>query len=93
MAGAFLPPAIMSEDMKKLLLICSVLTLVPLAGCAYHRYPYRDYYGDGYYGRYDRDGYYGRYDNRYGYRDSYRRDYRDRYYDRDDYRYDRDDYR
>jgi hypothetical protein len=76
--------------MKKLMLICTILTLVPLlAGCAYRHYPYRDgyysgrydggYYGDRYYGR-DRDGYYGDRD-RYRYRDdrdrtgNYDRDY------------------
>ena len=76
--------------MKKLILICSVAALVPLAGCVYRPYPYhgyyygdRDYGGSYGYGRYDRD-----YRDRYGdrYRDSDGRDYRNRYgyYDRDD---------
>ncbi len=76
----------MGACMKKLLLICSILTLVPLlAGCVYHR-PY-GYYGSGYYGDRYRDGYYSRdyrrdYDNRY-YGDRYRDYNRDRYYDYD----------
>ena len=61
--------------MKKLLLICSLLIVVPmLTGCAYHR-PYGGYYGDRYYG----DGYYGR-DYR---RDNDDRTYGDRYRDND----------
>ena len=69
--------------MKRLILLASIMALIPLAGCVYHPYGYRDgYYGGRYY-----DGYYGR-DYRYRDRDSDRRSYRDRdrYYDRDDYR-------
>ena len=76
--------------MKKVMLICTILTLVPLlAGCAYRAYPYRDgyygsrydgYYGDRYYGRQYRDGYYS---DRYRYQDRDGDGYRDRYYDRD----------
>jgi len=72
--------------MKKLILICAVLSSVALAGCVYRPYGYRDGYYRGYYG------------NSYGYRDGYYRDgyysdrnrYRDRRYDRDR-DYDRDD--
>ena len=69
--------------MKKLLLISTILSLVPLvAGCVYRPYPYRDgYYRDRYYDGYYGDRYYGR-DYRDGYR--YRNYDRDRYYDRDD---------
>lgn len=76
--------------MKRLMLICTVLSAVVLAGCAYRPYGYRDGYYSGYYGNYYGDRYYNDryYNDRY-----YRRSYRDRYYgDRDRYRdYDRDD--
>jgi len=82
--------------MKKLILMCSLVALVPLAGCVYRPYPYNGYYGDRYYGGYGDyygDRYYGgsygsdrygRYGNRDRYRDSDGRDYRNRYgYDDD----------
>jgi hypothetical protein len=78
--------------MKKLILICVAVAMMPLAGCVYRPYPYGSYYGDRgyggygdrYYGGYNRDGGYDRgYRDRY--RDSDRGDYRGRsgYYDRD----------
>jgi hypothetical protein len=84
--------------MKKLILLCTVVAFVPLAGCVYRPYPYRGYYYEdrynGGYGDYYGDRYYGgsyrndRYDRDYRTRnrDSEGRDYRDRYgyYGRDD---------
>jgi len=46
--------------MKKLILICTVLSSVALAGCVYRPYGYRDGYYRGSYGNYYGDRYYNR---------------------------------